>query len=69
MSKNELIEQKLDEILEKYYYLKYWKEESLDELIMFAEKEYTETVDNIRMKNDLIKIIELAESLTETQAA
>lgn len=68
MSKNELIEQQLDEILERYY-LKYWKEESLEELIMYAKKEHSEAIDNIRITNDLAKIIELAETLTETEAA
>ncbi len=69
MSNNELIEQQLDEILERYYYLRYWKEESLEDLIMYAEKEHSETIDNIRRSNDLIRIIELAETLAETEAA
>lgn len=69
MSKNELIEQQLDKMLEGYYYLKYWKEESLEELIVNAEREYSETIDNKNMINDLTRIIELAETLTETEAA
>ncbi|MGB5505737.1 MAG: hypothetical protein WBM70_03520 [Sulfurovum sp.] len=69
MSKNELIEQQLDGILERYYYLKYWKEESLEELIIHAEKEHSEAIDNMRMTNDLTRIIQLAETLTETEAA
>ena len=68
MSKNELIEQQLDEILERYH-LKYWKEESLEELIIHAEKEHSEAIDNMRMTNDLTRIIQLAETLTETEAA
>ncbi|MGB5506256.1 MAG: hypothetical protein WBM70_06200 [Sulfurovum sp.] len=69
MSKNELIDQKLDEKLERYYYLKYLKEESLEDLIMYAEKEHWESIDNIHRTNDLTRIIELAETLTETEAA
>jgi hypothetical protein len=68
MSKNELIEQQLDEILERYH-LKYWKEEGLEELIMYAqkEKEHWEAIDNIRMTKDLTTIIEIAGTLRETE--
>jgi len=70
MSKNELIEQQLDEMLERYH-LQYWKEEGLEELVMYAEREkkHWESIDNKRMTNDMTSIIEIAETLTETVEA
>ncbi|WP_373033134.1 hypothetical protein [Sulfurovum sp.] len=70
MSKNELIEQQLNEILERYH-LTYWKKEGLEELAIYArkEKEHWESIDNKRMTHDMSRIIELSETLTKTVEA
>lgn len=68
MSKNELAEQQLDEILNRYHLL-YWKKSGLEELIKNAEKEKAlwKARDNMRMTNDMTKIIEMAEILVSTK--
>ncbi|MGB5505301.1 MAG: hypothetical protein WBM70_01305 [Sulfurovum sp.] len=70
MSKNESVEEQLNNILERYHLL-YWKQLGLQELIKNAvrEKEHWEAIDNIRMTNDMTRIIEIAETLTETEVA
>ena len=70
MSKNELIEQELDEILEKYHLLS-WKELVLEVLSMNEqkEKEHWEKSYSTSVTNDIARIIEITETLTETEAA
>jgi|GEM_PF-3936275 len=70
MITNESIEQELDNLLERYHIL-YWKNPGLKELINNAKKEkkHWEAIDNLRMTNDMTRIIELADMLMETEAA
>jgi hypothetical protein len=70
MITNESIEQELNNILERYHVL-YWKNSGLNELIKNAvrEKKHWEAIDNIRMINDMTRIIDIANMLMETEAA
>jgi hypothetical protein len=70
MSKNELIEQELDEILEKYHLLS-WKELVLEVLSKNEqkEKEHREELYSTSVTNDITRIIEITEALKETEAA
>jgi hypothetical protein len=70
MSKNELIEQELDEILEKYHLLS-WKELVLEVLSKNEqkEKEHREELYSTNVTNDITRIIEITEALKETEAA
>ena len=66
MSKNELIEQELDEILEKYHLLP-WKELVLEVLSKNEqkEKEHWQESYSVSVTNDIARIIEIMEALTE----
>jgi len=70
MFTNESLEEELNYLLERYHLL-YWKKAGLKELINNAqrEKRHWESIDNIRMTNDMNRIIELADALTQTEAA
>ncbi len=67
MSKNELLEQELDEILEKYHLLA-WKELVLEVLSKNEqkEKEHWEESYSASVTKDIARIIEITETLTET---
>jgi len=80
MSKNEsiermageILEQQLVEILEQYHYFRSWKEVGLEELINNAQSEKTLWKDSYssyarRLKNNMARIIEIAETLTKTK--
>ena len=66
MTMIESAEQQLDTILERYRLL-HWKKEGLKDLIQYANKEkyYWETLNKIHVINDLTRVIEIAETLTQ----
>ena len=68
MTMIESAEQQLDTILERYRLL-HWKDVGLKDLIEYAQKEkdYWETLNKIHLINDLTRVIEMAEILTQVK--